>query len=340
MTTSPARLAANRQNALKSTGPKTAEGRAASRLNAFQHGLAGEGILLAPGEDSKLVDDRARAFTRELGAVGDYGGLLAHRAALLSVRMERSADREMAVVASNIEAARDQYDEDRLDEVDGWINDLDEPSAFRTALELLECAPEGLDHLIEVWGELLGEIRSEDPAARHKAASRATLWLKLNEADALALEGGQVGRIDAEIQRLRLKAETSMASMGRAINSRRDQAGIIASFDPSPEAALAHRYEAAAERGMYRAIKAIAEIRQARQIDLTPIVPPAEPSPPARKAIEPTPNSSALGSFRAEALAATRSQIESLIDMLEPQILPGEARKKRPDLRKINQKRR
>jgi len=37
--TSPARVAANRSNAQKSTGPRTSEGKARSRWNAVQHGL-------------------------------------------------------------------------------------------------------------------------------------------------------------------------------------------------------------------------------------------------------------------------------------------------------------
>jgi len=82
-TTSPARLATNQRNALMTSGPKAPEGKAASRLNAFKHGLAGEGISLAPGEDAELVEHRARVFARELGAVGELGELLAHRAALL-----------------------------------------------------------------------------------------------------------------------------------------------------------------------------------------------------------------------------------------------------------------
>jgi hypothetical protein len=43
-------IAANRRNALKSTGPRTPEGKAVSRFNALQHGLDAESILL-PGED-------------------------------------------------------------------------------------------------------------------------------------------------------------------------------------------------------------------------------------------------------------------------------------------------
>src|SRR5690349_14584084 len=40
----------NRENARKSTGPRTEEGKAASSKNAFKHGLYSEEVLV-PGED-------------------------------------------------------------------------------------------------------------------------------------------------------------------------------------------------------------------------------------------------------------------------------------------------
>ena len=46
---SEAQLTANRLNAQKSTGPRTAEGKAAASLNAVQHGLRAQAIVL-PGE--------------------------------------------------------------------------------------------------------------------------------------------------------------------------------------------------------------------------------------------------------------------------------------------------
>jgi hypothetical protein len=48
------KAAANRQNALKSTGPKTPDGKAAVRLNALRHGLLSQEILL-PGEDEEAL---------------------------------------------------------------------------------------------------------------------------------------------------------------------------------------------------------------------------------------------------------------------------------------------
>ena len=53
-------IEANRLNALKSTGPKTPEGKAAVRMNALRHGLRARSVVL-PGENSddfhQLCDD-------------------------------------------------------------------------------------------------------------------------------------------------------------------------------------------------------------------------------------------------------------------------------------------
>jgi|SRR6185437_14795827 len=48
-------LRANRENAKKSTGPRTPEGRNRSRANALRHGLTGQILTLAPS-DRPLFD--------------------------------------------------------------------------------------------------------------------------------------------------------------------------------------------------------------------------------------------------------------------------------------------
>ncbi len=46
---------ANRQNAAKSTGPKTEAGKARARQNSYQHGLTGQGIVTHPEVDAAVA---------------------------------------------------------------------------------------------------------------------------------------------------------------------------------------------------------------------------------------------------------------------------------------------
>ena len=76
--TSEKKAEANRRNALKSTGPKTPEGKAAVRLNALKHGLLSREVLL-PGEDEEALRELGERLRDELQPVGELENLLVDR---------------------------------------------------------------------------------------------------------------------------------------------------------------------------------------------------------------------------------------------------------------------
>jgi hypothetical protein len=59
-----AQIAANRANAQKSTGPRSVEGKEASRFNALQHGMDAASIVI-PGEDPDDYQHIADRYHRE-----------------------------------------------------------------------------------------------------------------------------------------------------------------------------------------------------------------------------------------------------------------------------------
>jgi hypothetical protein len=61
----PAQITANRANAQKSTGPRSVEGKAASRFNALKHGLDAQTIVL-PGEDPADYEALACDYDRSM----------------------------------------------------------------------------------------------------------------------------------------------------------------------------------------------------------------------------------------------------------------------------------
>src|SRR5215210_510010 len=81
-------IQANRRNALKSTGPKTPEGKALARLNATKHGLLSQEALL-PGEDEDALKELAERLRAELQPVGEMESLLLERIIDATWRLRR-----------------------------------------------------------------------------------------------------------------------------------------------------------------------------------------------------------------------------------------------------------
>jgi len=97
--TSDAQLAANRANAARSTGPKTAEGREAARRNALRHGLTAKQLVLPEEEAADFMSfhDELRAALAPEGAVEE---LLVERIVLCAWRLRRVYRAEAGMAAS------------------------------------------------------------------------------------------------------------------------------------------------------------------------------------------------------------------------------------------------
>jgi hypothetical protein len=81
-------LTANRNNASKSTGPKTQKGKAAVAQNAVKHGLFTSKLVI--GEESKAdFDQHADQMLKELKPKGLTESVLAQRIIVLSWRLAR-----------------------------------------------------------------------------------------------------------------------------------------------------------------------------------------------------------------------------------------------------------
>src|SRR6266704_4870925 len=81
-------IAANRENAQKSTGPKTPEGRAAVRLNGVKHGLCAETLVL-PGESEADFEALLVAFEAEHQPETAQEAAIVRHAAMCAWRLQR-----------------------------------------------------------------------------------------------------------------------------------------------------------------------------------------------------------------------------------------------------------
>jgi hypothetical protein len=110
MQLSEARIKSNQANSLKSTGPKTPEGRRQSRKNALKHGLCSEVVGL---EEPEAVLDRAKEIAPLVRPSEGLDGWAAGQAAVLSLRIERCQASERAIRERVVARAELTWDDDR-----------------------------------------------------------------------------------------------------------------------------------------------------------------------------------------------------------------------------------
>ena len=84
----PVQVKANRRNAKRSTGPKTATGKAIASRNATTHGLLARDLVLQ-GDDAQLFQDRRDALRRDLRPMGALEGDVVDQIATCAWRLRR-----------------------------------------------------------------------------------------------------------------------------------------------------------------------------------------------------------------------------------------------------------
>ncbi len=92
------RAEANAQNALKSTGPRTPEGKSVSRLNALKHGLLSRKTLL-PGENKDVLASLSEGLRAALRPEGELEDLLVDRITSVVWRLRRLGRIEVGVLS-------------------------------------------------------------------------------------------------------------------------------------------------------------------------------------------------------------------------------------------------
>ncbi len=285
---SPARMAANLANAQLSTGPKTIQGKARSRANALKHGLTGAGIAL-PTEDRIAIEQRFLTIQEELMPQTVLGAFFAHQVALYTVRCQRAARHETALLTTRINEAVTAFDQARLDLATQLFAKL-----YQNPLPLYDqllTMPEGVDRIIGglqriradltrpsvTWSPAqtnsLAMLFGTNPATQPRAMAlifadvmlgnfagiRADAWAHLKtDAERQAFGRDQlVAEIDERIEGL--EAHRALLDV-TAVDEERARVAEHAAFAASVEGAQARKYEAASTREIYRALREFAVV--------------------------------------------------------------------------------
>jgi hypothetical protein len=298
MDTPPDRKAeANRRNAQKSTGPKTAEGKERSRRNALKHGFAS--VVVVPDRDRAAYEATLERWTREAGPDNVVEEHLIRRAAIGSVilnRLDEAREKSRQEVAR--EAVR-RWEEKQRHRTRRKAQDLSK-DPFNTVTDL-ESTAFGCDWLIRQWLALdaglgIGKswdqrtvIRAQallgypeavptidaDPTARllwilaAALSPRSVTPLPRLEGEAdlptdpiLARERLRDFIADQADRLERLREESWEAVEGP---SREAVVAQALAADPSPEGERRHRYARDADRSTAAAVRLFLNLRDRRR---------------------------------------------------------------------------
>ncbi len=295
MVASAAKIASNRVNSLKSTGPNTADGKAHSRENSLKHGLCST-VVVHPDDASKLAVG-AEDGTR----VGQgFEGWLAGQAAVCTVKIERCQAMERSVRSRVVLRASVTWDEDRRLEAIGLASKLSRRPE-EVAVKLRE-SYHGCQWLAARWAMLAYVADSQEGAWTPEQAALAFDLLgtprEFREGHAPGttidpdgkLEGPPLG--PAAVARLAIdELNKRLEVLGPVDEAARERAEADLS-DDDPELRRLRRYEAELHRRMKWALGLFTE-------EATP--PESEPEP------APTPPSKGESEAASEPIPARES---------------------------------
>ena len=278
-------IEANQRNAAKSTGPKTDEGKAKSRLNAVTHGLTATRITTQPHQE--VFEQRLVAWTTALAPEDEFQEFHLEQAVAASIRIQRCQTAEThrrGILVKRASEDGPQWELDRNHEVRRLSQSLKRnPELIASELR---STPLGRSWLIGQWTFLLFAVPLEGPSHWTEAQSnealdllgiRKTMRELLSPYTKTFADPAQTRELIFQeiacLNALQVNADQELAELRKAHHE-----GIGLENDATLK--LVRRYEADANREMTRSTKTIAK---AKQVASTPITArPIKPQMTAR----------------------------------------------------------
>ena len=284
--TSAKQIAANQRNAVKSTGPRTPQGRAASRMNALKHGILSKQVLvrgLILEECESELEALHGRFWDELQPAGPLEEMLVDQIVTAHWRLRRALTAESGEIALNVDKGHRKRSQG-TDPVLQWM----QWTAFGDPIHAMEKSSMG-NAILRGW---LVDVRAtvETEGALTEAAVQALAGRfggkpnsLVNDLDAFRRKlVAEPDRLDAAA-RERQKAET-LTFLDRKIGGIQcwlarcaDEEGYeedarqAAAVLPSGEVLdKILRYETKLERQMYRAMAQLERVQRMRRGEAIP----------------------------------------------------------------------
>jgi hypothetical protein len=159
MSTSQTRTDINRANAKHSTGPRTAEGKARSRMNAMTHGLRAEEVVI-PTEDASEFAEFLAAWIADWNPPTMARRQLVEHAAVAAWRLKRCVRLESSRIGLRIKTAHDIWDASMDKTLDEIVEEFGNDPAG--CVEKLRSTCAGVCRLLDFWSEIEGAAASPE----------------------------------------------------------------------------------------------------------------------------------------------------------------------------------
>jgi hypothetical protein len=173
-----AQSSASRANALLSTGPRTAEGKQTSRLNALRHGATSQTLIL-PGEDPAEYERAKSALMHDLRPATEGETLQAERVAENWWRLQRMYKVETSLLANRME----EFGAAGPEDLAVLFTDPKEMQRMRLFLRYLSAAERAYNKSLSDFRAMQKENRKQQAADSRDDIGRA--WAEsLDDADA------------------------------------------------------------------------------------------------------------------------------------------------------------
>jgi hypothetical protein len=280
-------IAANRQNARQSTGPKSEQGKAHSRANALKHGLAGDGVV-TPDDDAGQIAQRLETWRSSYVIATDEDEWLFTQYIVNTVRIDRCQRQETALRAHEAGRAELCWDDDRRLVAEQIGDALKRRPAI--TVSRLCTTRQGCDWLLERWRGLLAIV---ERAGEWTEPQRGLAFDLLGTDPDLRMEhpwslddtaGEMAKRQIAAIEQLQAQSLDELDAL--------EQSAAVDGLpiEPSRAMTLLKRYEAACIRRMQGARNRLVSVHRAKAPQSAPEPTPA-PAPRPRRQFAPSPPS-------------------------------------------------
>jgi hypothetical protein len=287
------RLAANRRNALKSTGPTSPEGKARASMNALKHGLRSSSLAVPILENAEDWEAHRRFVLQDLAPVGYLERILAERIAAILWRLGRVVRYESAVVSNAINEVGKpsgvfgDFDEDTTPSADPKRAKEDAETLARVHLLKPSAHVDGEDAgtVLDLVTEALDLSEKEDVEAEVPEGHKGEHWGDWDGWTREALEtavqslhkqaGDEYARVDPWEEALKeAKSAVILAQVSQEDHAARlDERRREALLPPDETLDKISRYETTLERSLFRILHELQRLRAVRSG--APALPPA-----------------------------------------------------------------